>query len=150
MAEAVFIAGADGGFTATDLARGPWDPDAQHGRVPAALLMHAFEALPAAPGLLIARVSYEFIRPAPVAALTVRADVIRPGRRVQLLEGSLIGPGATEVVRARALQVQRADPTASQPVPPGPALGPEAGRRDAPRIHREDMPSFGTDAMDIR
>src|SRR5436305_883318 len=95
MAEAVFIAGADGGFTATDLARGPWDPDAQHGGAPAALLMHAFEALPAAPGLLIARVSYEFIRPAPLGALTVRADVIRPGRRVQLLEGSLIGPDLT-------------------------------------------------------
>ena len=65
MSDAVFIPAGDSRFTATELARGPWDPNAQHGGAPAALLMRGFEALPAADGLQIARVTYEFMRPVP-------------------------------------------------------------------------------------
>ena len=43
---AVFVA-TDGRFVASELARGPWDPNAQHGGAPAALLMRAFERLDA-------------------------------------------------------------------------------------------------------
>ncbi len=106
-ATAVFTS-EDGRFVATELARGPWDPDAQHGGAPAALLMRAFERLPATEDLLIARVTYELLRPAPLGELLLDAQVVRPGRRVQLLEGSLRTPDGTEVVRARALQVRRA------------------------------------------
>src|SRR5437764_1311149 len=122
MAEAVFIAANDGWFEATELARGPWDPNAQHGGAPAALLMRAFERLPASEDLLIARVSYEFMRPAPLGRLELHADVLRPGRRVQLLEGWLTDENGTEIVRARALQVRRAD----QGIPESPA-GPPPG-----------------------
>jgi hypothetical protein len=123
-AEAVFVP-QDGGFVATELARGPWDPDAEHGGAPAALLMRAFERLPAAEGLTIARVTYEFMRPVPLGALEVNASVTRPGRRVQLLDGSILAPGGTEVVRARALQVAAApiDAGTDDPVPPGPDEG---------------------------
>src|ERR1700756_5422192 len=107
-AAAIFIP-QDEGFVATELARGPWDPGAQHGGAPAALLMRAFEQLPAADGLTIARVTYEVMRPVPLGELTLQASVIRPGRRVQLLEASLFRPDGTEVVRARALQIQHAD-----------------------------------------
>ena len=88
--------------------RAGWDPNAQHGGAPAALLMRAFERLPAADGLSLARVTYEFLRPVPVGRLEVRAEVVRPGRRVQLLEARSSSDGV-EVVRARALQVQAAD-----------------------------------------
>lgn len=135
-------------FVATELARGPWDPGAQHGGAPAALLMRAFEELPAADGLMISRVTYEFLRPVPIAELAVSAAVIRPGRRVQLLEGSIHDPQGVEVVRARALQVRRADeavPSSSTP-PPFPA--PEAGREnDMEPPHR---PMFAPDAIEIR
>ena len=72
------------------------------------LLVRAFEQLPAAEGLGLARVTYEFMRPVPVGPLEVRAEVVRPGRRVQLLEASIVVDGV-EVVRARALQVKAAD-----------------------------------------
>lgn len=98
---------ANGHFVASKLARGPWDPGAQHGGAPAALLMRAFERLPSADGLSIARVTYEFVRPAPIGPVSVEAEVVRPGRRVQLLEGAMLA-GGVEVVRARALRVQRA------------------------------------------
>jgi hypothetical protein len=146
--EAVFLA-RDGRFVATQLARGPWDPNAQHGGAPAALLMRAFEQLPAAAGLSISRVTYEFLRPVPIGELEVNAEVVRPGRRVQLLEASVSVPGGLEVVRARALQVHRADPRAPVTAPLGPTPpGPEHGRdNDFVPPHR---PMFSPDAIEVR
>ena len=126
---------ADGRFVATDVGRGPWDPRALHGGAPAALLMREFERLPAADGLCLARVTYEFMRPVPVGPLDVHAEVVRPGRRVQLLEASIVA-GGTEVVRARALQIQSADAggasTDDAPPPPGPEHGGPRPARSPP------------------
>lgn len=152
--EPVFT-GADGRFVASDLSRGPWDPRAQHGGAPAALLMRAFELLPAADGLCLARVTYEFMRPAPVGSVEVRAEVVRPGGRVQLLEGAMVADGV-EVVRARALRVRRAEvgdagagngpQSGDGDVPPPP--GPDRGRAvEFPFPHR---PMFAPDTVDIR
>lgn len=145
-AESVFQR-VDGRFVASELARGPWDPNAQHGGAPAALLMRAFERLEAPPGLQLARITYELLRPAPIGPVSVRAEVVRPGRRVQLLEGAMLADGV-EVVRARALRILAADPghggDADEPPPPGP----EAARPlelEAP--HR---PMFAPDAIEIR
>lgn len=143
--QAVFVP-HDGGFVATELARGPWDPDAEHGGAPAALLMRTFERLPAAEGLRIARVTYELMRPVPLGALEVNASVARAGRRVQLLEGSIVTPDGTEVVRARALQVAAAgiDAGSAEPVPPGPEHG-------APNdFDNRGVTMFPSDAMELR
>ena len=136
----------NGRFVATELGRGPWDPRALHGGAPAALMVRAFERLPGPEGLALARVTYEFLRPVPVGPLEVRADVVRPGRRVQLLEGSILADGV-EVVRARALRVQTADAggAGGEEVPPPP--GPEGGRPADIRVpHR---PMFAFDAIEI-
>lgn len=134
---------------ATDLARGPWDPAAQHGGAPAALLMRALERQPGGEHLIFARVTYELLRPVPLGPLEVSAEVMRPGRRVQLLEASLRTGDGVEVVRARALRVQRsAAPEATDPATPSLAPGPAEGRP-------ADFPSrglrmFSTDALEIR
>lgn len=136
----------DGHFVATELARGPWDPNALHGGPPAALLMRAFEALPAPDGLCLARVTYELMRPVPVGPLAVRAEVVRPGRRVQLLEASILA-GGVEVMRARALQVQAADAgdatDEDTPPPPGPEHGEPA------RLRPPHRPMFAPDGIEI-
>jgi len=111
--------------------------------------MRAFERLPAADGLILSRVTYEFVRPAPVGTeLLVRADVVRSGRRVQLLEASLCAQDGIEVVRARALQVRAAAPevprTPPVPAPAGPEHGHESDLR--PRFR----PMFSTDSIEIR
>lgn len=129
MTEAIFIPRGAGRYFATGVARGPWDEHAQHGGAPASLLAHAFEALPAVEGLEIARITYELIRPVPLGDLIVRAEVVRAGRRVQLMEASIITPDEVEVVRARALSVQRArdvtgEMLASDAVPPAPRRRP--------------------------
>src|ERR1700760_2327839 len=105
-AEPVFDIG-DGRFGATALASGPWDPDAQIGGAPAGLLARAVELVPAADGLILARLTYDFIRPAPIGPIEGRAEIGRAGKRVQLLDGAIAADGI-EVVRARALRVQRA------------------------------------------
>jgi acyl-Coa thioesterase superfamily protein/acyl-CoA thioesterase superfamily protein len=143
----VFVA-RDGRFVATELARGPWDPGAQHGGAAAALLMRAFEHLPAADGLAISRVTYEFLRPVPIGELEVSAEVVRRGRRVQLVEGSIASAEGLEVARARGLQVQVADPGIPRPPAMPPPPGPEQGRdNDFQAPHR---PMFSPDAIEIR
>jgi Thioesterase-like superfamily len=146
MSEAVFER-TDRGFHATGLARGPWDPQAQHGGAPAALLARAFERCAPSPELVLARLTYEFLRPVPLGDLAVEAELVRPGRRVQLLEASLRTPDGTEVVRARALRIRRADVDA---VPETSVLtpGPERGRRND--LRRAELPMFSPDAIEIR
>ncbi len=111
----------DGGVFATEYTRGPWDPNHQHGGAPAALLMRAFEALEPDPTLQLVRVTYELLRPVPLGDLAVSVATVRPGRRVQLLEGTIRDPEGTEVLRARALRVRRA------PVSSGAELSPDPG-----------------------
>jgi hypothetical protein len=137
----------DGGFMATELASGPWDRNAQIGGAPAALLARAFERLPVPEGLILGRLTYDFIRAAPIGPVEIRAEVAREGRRAQLLEGAMLADGVA-VVRARALRVSRvvAGGRSSDAVAPPP--GPEAGRSgELPGLHR---PRFATDANEVR
>lgn len=135
----------DGRLVATALASGPWDPDAQIGGAAAALLARAFERVPAAEGLSFGRLTYDFIRPAPIGPVSVRASVLREGRRVQLLEGAMLA-GDIELVRARALRVRSASAPPTDPSPPQP--GPDAGQSgELPGLHR---PRFATDANEVR
>jgi hypothetical protein len=147
--QAVFVP-RDGRFVATEIARGPWDPGAQHGGAPAALLMREFERLPAAEGLMISRVTYELLRPVPLGELTVESEVVRRGRRVQLMEAALRTADGTEVVRARALQVRRTEagdgPWEVDPPPPGP----EEGVVRPPAFTPRNQPTFYPAAIEIR
>jgi hypothetical protein len=103
-------------------AGGPWDPHMQHGAAPAALVAHAAERSGTAEAKQVARLTMEFVRPVPVGELDVEAEVVRDGRKVQLVEIRLRASGA-EVVRARALKVrpasglEHATALAAQPIP---------------------------------
>ncbi|MHB8694470.1 MAG: thioesterase family protein [Solirubrobacteraceae bacterium] len=121
-AQAIFTVEGDR-VIASELARGPWDPNAQHGGAPAALIMRAFEQLEPDASLQLARVTYELMRPVPLGELRLSALLVRPGKRVQLLEASLFTPDGTEVVKARALRIRRASVetvAGEDPVPLGP------------------------------
>jgi hypothetical protein len=144
--EAVFVrAGAR--WNATELGRGPWDPRALHGGAPAALLVHAFEATDGPPDLQLARITYELVRPVPLGALEVSVEVLKPGRRVVLLEGAIRDGHGREVSRARALKLPVTDEGEPDDRPP-PFPGPGAGSDND--FDRPDQPMFATDAMEIR
>lgn len=146
MSDAVFIPRGDR-FVATELARGPWDPGAQHGGAPAGLIVRALERCGDSE-LVLARITFELLRPVPLGELELSAEVIRPGRRVQLLEASLRDAEGVEVVRARGLKLRRADLDAGLDSPPRPAP-PDAGTpSDFARSDHGEM--FATDAMEIR
>jgi hypothetical protein len=123
----IFRRDGSGRFVPTVLATGPWSADAQHGGAPAALLGRSFEAVEREGPMLVARMTVEFLRPVPLAPLEVETSVLRPGRRVQLLGGSLRAAGV-EVCRATALRIRRTEdpvvePTGDEPAPPPPETG---------------------------
>lgn len=149
MADTAVFTGRDGRFVSSALARGPWDPDAQHGGAPAALLMRAFERCEGGEALAMARVTYEFLRPVPLRELEVTASVTQSRRRVQWLEGSILDGSGTELVRARALRVIPADAgsvtSGGSALPPGPERG---APHQLPAPH--GLPMFAHDAIEIR
>jgi hypothetical protein len=119
-ADALFVADGPDVFVPTDLTRGPWSPEAQHGGAPAALLCRAVDAVAADGPMQVARITVELLRPVPLAPLRVTTEVARPGRKVQLVEASVTVAGSdAEVVRARALRIRSTDlPDAGGHVPP--------------------------------
>src|SRR5438105_2907796 len=82
-------------FVPTAHTRGPWDPRAQHGGPPAALLGRALEALPAEAGMRTVRCAVDILRPVPLQPLRVTARVDREGRRVQHTVAALHDPSGT-------------------------------------------------------
>jgi hypothetical protein len=96
-------------FRATALTRGPWDPGAQHAGPPAALLGRALEGLPEAEDFQVGRVTFEILRAVPIAPVRVEARVVRPGRRVQLLEAELSDAEGEVLMRARAWRIRRGE-----------------------------------------
>jgi hypothetical protein len=100
------------------------------------------------PGLRLARITCEFVRPVLLGELSTRIEVVRPGRRVTLLDAYMIDGEGVEVTRARALLVRPSEVGDSSATPP-PFPGPEQGRSND--FHRGDgRPMFVTDAMDLR
>jgi hypothetical protein len=104
MSESIFVADGER-FVPTEQARGPWDPRALHGGAPAALITSTFERQQPGAELRIGRLGFEFLRPIPMAPLTLSTSIERPGRRVQELSAELRS-GDELIVRASALRVQ--------------------------------------------
>jgi hypothetical protein len=87
-------------------AGGPWDPKLQHGAAPSSLICWAVERLPSPVPMRVARLTVDLIRPVPVAPLTIETEVLREGRKIQLVAARLLSDGK-EVVRATALRIRR-------------------------------------------
>jgi hypothetical protein len=114
--------GQGGRYRATAATPGPWDRASQHGGPPAALLATAIEACEPVPGLRLARITVELLRPVPVGDVVVQAQVVRPGRRVRLVEAGLEGDG-NPVALARAWQIaSQPDLLSAEPMSPPPDL----------------------------
>lgn len=107
MSEAFYEPAGDG-ILATELTRGPWDPGAQHAGPPSALLAREIERLDGGDGMQVARIAIEILRPVPIGPVSVEARVVRPGRRVQLIEASL-GDADGDLMLARAWRIRAAE-----------------------------------------
>lgn len=116
MADSLFtVLDADrnrGRYQPTGFSRGPWSPDALHGGPTAALVAHAAEAVlvdSGADARLPVRLTLDLERPVPLAPLTVTAEIVRPGRKVQVAEVTVVDDDGRRLVRASVLAIRRRD-----------------------------------------
>jgi Thioesterase-like superfamily len=149
--DSIFTPSADGRFTPSEHARGPWDPRALHGGAPAALIARAFEQQEPGAELPIARLSFEFLSPIPFAPLQLHTKIVRKGRRVQELAAELHAADQL-ICRASALRVQ-AVPTGLPPGTPPvqePMQPPGQGKPIPFALNPEGGPSFASTGMEMR
>ena len=99
-------------------AGGPWNPKLQHGAAPSSLICWAVERLPSPVPMRVARLTVDLMRPVPVAPLSIETEIVREGRKIQLVSVRLLADGA-EVVRASALRI-RIEPKETPAVAQGP------------------------------
>ena len=92
-------------FQATKSTIGPWSTDAQHGGPPSALAARLMETYQPAGHQRLASVAVDILRPVPIGLLTARTRIVRPGRRVTLLETVLESAGQ-EVLHARGWRLE--------------------------------------------
>jgi hypothetical protein len=135
-------------FVATRFAQGPWHPDSQHGGAACGLLARMLEREPTLVPMRYARISFDLMRIIPLGPVRASARIVREGKRVQLVEASLVA-GETEVARATGQRI-RLEPgldtgthiPAEQPLPfePGEGSGPVIRVDSAPGyIHALDF-----------
>jgi hypothetical protein len=117
-------------FVATESTRGPWSRDHQHGGPPAALLTRALERV-AGDGVLLTRVTFDFVRPVPIAPLAARAEMVRAGAKVRRLRAELSTIDGTSLVQASAVALRTA-----------PVLPATLGDEGPPPLSVEDAAPF--------
>ncbi|WP_405162683.1 thioesterase family protein [Nocardia sp. NBC_01499] len=118
-------------FHPTELTRGPWSPDAQHGGAPSALLGHVIERCEPRPEFRVGRIAVEMLGPVPIAPLRAETRVTRAearvpgsGRTVELVEATL-SSAQGPVLKANAWRLRQSEldvpaevlPTGTKPGP---------------------------------
>lgn len=137
----------------SELTGGPWDPGSQHGGAPSALLTWAIESVGSPGPVQLARLTVELLRPVPIRPLSLTTDVVRPGRKVQLVR-AVLREGEVEVAAAHGLRLRTDDLPLPEEleVEQAPPAGPEEGAPSATGGLAPDrsLPGFHTTATEVR
>ncbi len=70
----------------SELTRGGWSNDSQHGGPPCGILARAIENVPAPVPMQMVRLTVDLTRPVPLEALHLETSVVKEGRRIQLVD----------------------------------------------------------------
>jgi hypothetical protein len=116
-----------------ELTRGPWDPGAQHAGPPSALLARAIERLDGGERMRVGRVTVELLGPVPIAPVAVTAEVVRPGRSVELCAAALRAEDGRVLARAAGWRLRTAEVALPDP-PPGPREPPASTPADGEHV----------------
>jgi hypothetical protein len=104
-----FYAERDGLLIPGPLTGGPWDPTIQHGGPISGVLAHLVETVPAPSPMRTARHTVDLMRGAPLTPLRPEVEVLRSGRRIQVVRASLFDGEDREVARATSLRMRVSD-----------------------------------------
>ena len=120
-----FYGERDGLLVPGPLTGGPWDPTIQHGGPISGILAHLVETVPAPVPMRTARHTVDMMRGVPLIPLRPEVEVLRSGRRIQVVRASLFsGPDLdVEMARATSLRMRVAD--IPNPVDPEKTAHPE-------------------------
>jgi hypothetical protein len=101
-------------FDATAYTMGPWNPQHQHGGPPSALTACFMDAAHPREGFQVVRTTIELLGPVPIARLRASSELVRTGRSVEYLTGSLYDVDAgREVIRATMWRIRQLDADSS-------------------------------------
>ena len=119
-------------FTATPLTSSPWGEGFQHGSPPAALVSILLEAGAHNAGLDLeegrfSRMTVDILGAVPLGKLLGHTMVIRPGRRISLLECVVTDESGREFIRGRGWWLKETDTSAIERVVADDIPGPENG-----------------------
>ena len=138
----MFVPDGPDAVIATLLTQGPWDSNAQYGGTPAALLTWAVERVPTLVPMRIARITVDMHRPVPLGRLGVETEIVRQGKRLQIVVALLRDQDGVEVARATALRFRtRRVPTTPAPIRCCPRSRPRPSARCG---HRTPAPRAAT------
>src|SRR3954454_15521240 len=130
----------DDGFVATALTIGPWDAGLQHAGPPAALLLREAERASGIAGGQTVRLAYDISAPVPVGPMRLRASVVRPGRRIELIEAVLDAGDDRPLMRLTAWRMRvRADAPGAESVVPVAIAGPDDSRAETAEFFTEEV-----------
>src|SRR5699024_1226535 len=76
-------------FRSTPATTSPWDETMQHGGPPAALLARAVGRVRPGEDMPIGRLTIDMVGPVPQGRIRTEAEIVRPGRRIELVEARL-------------------------------------------------------------
>lgn len=150
---ALFISDGDS-FQPTGLTRSFWSDDVQHGGPPVGLLARAIEHIPTSVPMQVVRLSVDLCRPVPVdAPIGTDTRVVRDGRRIQVVDASLLADGRP-VARASALKIRTTDvPLHRLPVAWDAPAGPDEAEPISwarPGAEESELDFFHIHAIEIR
>lgn len=130
---------------------GPWDPGLQHGGAPASLIAWAVERMPMREPMQVARMTFDFLRPIPVAPLEIKIDVTREGRKIQVCNVTLLH-GGVACVRATVLKVRQLETQLPEHVLDEQVIlpGPEQGREAKVRFSNHEQFASGVTLRSVR
>ncbi len=148
--ESMFIPDGDDSVIATELTQGPWDPNAQYGGTPAALLTWVVERVPTLVPMRIARLTIDLHRPVPLGRLRFSSEVAREGKKLQLVVAAIHDDRGVEVARLTALRMRLANgPDAPTDPRLPPVTVPPFGPVRVQNVQRTGLNGFAR-AMEVR
>src|SRR5213594_4680812 len=138
--QCMFVPDGDS-FQPTEWAVGPWSEDLLQASAYGGLMVRALERDAPAPGMMLARLSFDLWRPVTRERIAPSVTVLREGRKARTVEASL-AQGGKPVARCTAVYLKMdpaSTPRRSDGTPP--PLRPEAGQ-PIPAVAKNWSPFF--------